>query len=95
LLQWKAVIPGLAAEDHNVVLASALLFRTFNRPEVACEYCTGTASSRIAAGAHFGQPGYETDLLYLAGLAALVLGGSEPLALDHLVLQRENRNNHK
>src|SRR6185312_1550969 len=27
-------------------------------------------------GAHFGQPGYETDLLYLACLAALVLGGS-------------------
>jgi putative oxidoreductase len=35
-----------------------------------------------AAGAHFGQPGYETDLLYLAGLAALVLGGSGPLAVD-------------
>src|SRR6185437_10688559 len=28
------------------------------------------------AGVHFGQPGYETDLLYLACLAALVLGGS-------------------
>jgi len=26
-----------------------------------------------AAGAHFGQPGYETDLLYLAALCALVL----------------------
>jgi putative oxidoreductase len=35
-------------------------------------------------GAHFGRPGYETDLLYLAGLAALVLGGSGPLALDRL-----------
>jgi putative oxidoreductase len=34
------------------------------------------------AGAHFGQPGYETDLLYLACLAALVLGGSGPLSLD-------------
>ncbi|HEV7138554.1 MAG TPA: hypothetical protein VGN43_18100 [Steroidobacteraceae bacterium] len=30
------------------------------------------------AGAHFGPPGYETDLLYLACLAALVLGGSGP-----------------
>src|SRR5262245_1967195 len=30
------------------------------------------------AGAHFGQPGYETDLLYLAGLMALVLGGAWP-----------------
>jgi putative oxidoreductase len=31
--------------------------------------------------AHFGQPGYETDLLYLAALAALVLGGAGPWAL--------------
>jgi putative oxidoreductase len=35
-----------------------------------------------AAGAHFGQPGYETDLLYLAGLIALVLGGAGPLSVD-------------
>ena len=35
-----------------------------------------------AAGAQFGPPGYETDLLYLACLAALVLGGSGPLAID-------------
>lgn len=41
--------------------------------------------SVTSAGAHFGQPGYETDLLYLAGLTALVLGGSGPLALDRLV----------
>lgn len=34
------------------------------------------------AGAQFGQPGYETDILYLACLASLVLGGSGPLALD-------------
>ncbi|MEH2594985.1 putative oxidoreductase [Bradyrhizobium sp. AZCC 1577] len=39
-------------------------------------------------GAHFGQPGYETDLLYLAGLVALVLGGSGPLAVDNWLLQR-------
>ena len=34
-----------------------------------------------ASGAHFGQPGYETDLLYLAGLASLLFGGSGPLAI--------------
>jgi len=39
-----------------------------------------------AAGAHFGQPGYETDLLYLAALVALTLGGSGPWALDRLFL---------
>jgi putative oxidoreductase len=44
--------------------------------------------SVTAAGAHFGQPGYETDLLYLAGLASLLFGGSGPLALDNLFSRR-------
>jgi putative oxidoreductase len=38
-----------------------------------------------AAGAHFGQPGYETDLLYLSGLIALCLGGAGPLSVDGLL----------
>ena len=33
-------------------------------------------------GAHFGQPGYETDLLYIAGLLALCVGGAGPLSVD-------------
>src|SRR5215469_3518614 len=41
-----------------------------------------------AAGARFGPPGFETDLLYLACLAALVLGGSGPLAIDGLLTKR-------
>lgn len=32
--------------------------------------------------AQFGPPGYECDLLYLACLVALVLGGSGPVAID-------------
>jgi hypothetical protein len=43
-----------------------------------------------ATGAHFGQPGYETDLLYLAGLVALMLGGSGPLALDRFLPRRSD-----
>jgi putative oxidoreductase len=38
-----------------------------------------------AAGAHFGQPGYETDLLYIAALVALCLGGAGPLSVDGAV----------
>lgn len=41
-----------------------------------------------AAGARFGPPGYECDLLYLACLAALVLGGSGPLSVDGLIRRR-------
>src|SRR5262245_17784548 len=37
------------------------------------------------AGAQFGPVGYECNLLYLACLAALVLGGSGPLAIDGLI----------
>ena len=32
--------------------------------------------------AQFGPPGYECDLLYIACLAALVIGGSGPMAID-------------
>src|SRR5215472_16486281 len=39
--------------------------------------------SVMSGRAQFGPPGYEIDLLYLACLAALVLGGSGPMAIDH------------
>src|SRR5215510_10401822 len=41
-----------------------------------------------ATGAHFGQPGYETDLLYIAGLLALCIGGAGPLSLDAYLSRR-------
>jgi putative oxidoreductase len=41
-----------------------------------------------ASGAHFGQPGYETDLLYLASLVALCLGGAGPWSLDQRLSNR-------
>lgn len=34
------------------------------------------------AGAQFGQPGYETDLLYLACIATLMVNGSGPWSID-------------
>ncbi len=34
------------------------------------------------AGPTFGMPGYEVNLLYLAGLAALILGGAGALSVD-------------
>jgi putative oxidoreductase len=37
-----------------------------------------------AAGAQFGPPGFETDLLYIACLLALVVGGAGPLSIDRI-----------
>ena len=40
------------------------------------------------AGAQFGPPGYETNLLYIASLVALVLGGSGPFSVERLLRHR-------
>lgn len=44
-----------------------------------------------AEGPQFGPPGYETALLYIACMAALVLGGSGPFAVDALLARRRLR----
>ena len=44
-----------------------------------------------SAGAQFGPVGYELDLLYIACLAALVLGGSGPLSVDRMLLSRREK----
>jgi putative oxidoreductase len=41
-----------------------------------------------AGHAQFGPPGYECNLLYLACLAALVLGGPGPMAIDSYFKRR-------
>ncbi len=38
--------------------------------------------------AQFGPPGYECDLLYIACLMALVIGGSGPMAIDGYLMRR-------
>ena len=47
------------------------------------------------AGAQFGPVGYECNLLYLACLAALVLGGSGPLAIDAVITKRRTVGIHR
>jgi putative oxidoreductase len=44
--------------------------------------------SVISGRAQLGPPGYEVDLLYLACLAALVLGGSGPMAIDRYIAKK-------
>jgi len=44
-----------------------------------------------AQGPKFGPPGYEINLLYIAGLVALILGGAGPLSIDALRSRRRQR----
>src|SRR5215813_7874337 len=41
-----------------------------------------------ADGPLFGPPGYEINLLYIAGLLALILGGAGSLSIDRLLPRR-------
>ena len=44
-----------------------------------------------STGIRLGTPGYEVDLLYLACLAALILGGTGPLSLGHLIAKFKSK----
>src|SRR5712675_311817 len=39
-------------------------------------------------GPRFGPPGYEVNLLYIAGLVSLILGGAGALSVDRLLLRK-------
>lgn len=79
-----AVLVGAFVALSSIPMAAVLLVAIFT---VHLPY--GFSSIKLlavnVAGAKFGPPGYECDLLYLACLAALVLGGAGPLSLDALV----------
>jgi putative oxidoreductase len=84
LVGGLAVLAGAFVPVASIPMAAVLLVAMFT---VHLPY--GFSSIKLqavtAAGAQFGQPGYETDLLYLACLAALVLGGSGAFAVDGLL----------
>ena len=42
-----------------------------------------------ADGPQFGPPGYEVNLLYIAGLLALILGGAGVCSIDRLLARRK------
>lgn len=87
LIGGIALIMGAFVTVVSLPLAVILLVAIFT---VHLPY--GFSSIKLiavtAAGARFGPVGYETNLLYLACLASLVLGGSGPLGVDALMNQR-------
>jgi putative oxidoreductase len=93
-LGWATIIIELAGGllvllGAFVPLASAPMIVVLLVAIVTVHLPNGFSSIKLlsydASGAHFGQPGYETDLLYLAALLALCFGGAGPLSLDGYV----------
>jgi putative oxidoreductase len=87
ILGGLAVVLGVFVALASLPMAAVLLVAMFT---VHLPY--GFSSIKLeavtAAGPQFGPPGYEVDLLYLACLAALVLGGPGPLAIAGLIMKR-------
>jgi putative oxidoreductase len=89
LLGGLAVALGALVTMASVPMAVVLIVAMFT---VHLRY--GFSSIKLvavtAAGPQFGPPGYECNLLYLACLSALVLGGSGRLSIDEL-LRKQRR----
>lgn len=88
VLGGLAVMLGLFIPLVSIPMAIVLFVAIFT-VHVQNGFSSIKLQAVTAAGPHFGQPGYETDLLYLAALAALVLIGSGPLSLDRWLLRRK------
>ncbi|HZC66062.1 MAG TPA: DoxX family protein [Candidatus Dormibacteraeota bacterium] len=81
LIGGLAVLLGAFIPLVTLPLA-ALLFVAIVTVHLPYGFSSIKLLSVTSGRAQFGPPGYEVDLLYLAGMLALVLGGSGPLALD-------------
>jgi len=85
LILVGALVPFVAPPMLTVLLVAIL---TVHLPN-------GFSSIKLlsynASGAHFGQPGYETDLLYVAAILALLIGGAGPYSIDSYWNSRRGR----
>jgi putative oxidoreductase len=90
ILGGLAILLGALVVLVSVPMAVVLLVAAFT-----VHWPYGFSSIKLIAitpaGAQFGPPGYECDLLYLACLAALVLGGAGPLSVDRWLFRLRNR----
>ena len=92
ILGGLAVLLGAFVWLVSLPMTAVLLVAVFT---VQLQY--GFSSIKLLgvtpAGAQFGPPGYETNLLYIVCLAALVMAGPGPFAVDGLLRdsQRSSR----
>jgi putative oxidoreductase len=87
LVCGAAVLAGAFVSLMAVPMIAILLLAIFT-----VHLPNGFSSIKLMAvtaeGPQFGPPGYECDLLYLACLATLVIGGAGPWSIDGLIAKR-------
>jgi putative oxidoreductase len=84
LLGGFAIFVGAFVPLVTVPMIVVLLVATFT-VHVQFGFTSIKLMAVTAQGPQFEPPGYETDLLYVASLLALVFGGAGPFAVDGLL----------
>jgi putative oxidoreductase len=92
LLGGLAILLGGFVSLVSLPMAAVLLVAIFT-VHLPYGFSSIKLISVTPSGAQFGPVGYECNLLYLACLAALVLGGSGPLAIDGLLRKWKKNGN--
>lgn len=88
LLGGLAILTGAFVPFVSVPIAVVLLVAMFTA-HLPYGFSSIKLQAVTEAGARFGPPGYETDLLYLACLATLVLGGAGVYSIDGWLASRQ------
>ena len=87
LLGGLAIFVGAFVEVVSVPLIVMMLVAMFT---VHLKYGFSSINTigLTPNGPQFGPPGYEVNLLYIAGLLALILGGAGALSIDRLLSRK-------
>jgi putative oxidoreductase len=87
ILGGLAIIAGVFVAAVSVPLIVMMLVALFT-VHLRYGFSAINTIGLTADGPQFGPPGYEVNLLYIAGLLALILGGAGSFSLDRLRAQR-------
>jgi len=87
LLGGAALLVGLAVSIACVPLIFSMLVAMFSI-HIRYGFSSINTVGLTSAGPQFGPPGYEINLLYIAGLLALALGGPTIFSIDRMLADR-------
>jgi putative oxidoreductase len=84
-----AIFTGAFVALASLPLVISMLVATFT-VQLHYGFSSVNTIGLTEAGPVFGPPGYEINLLYIAGLLVLALGGAGPLSVDHWLARRRH-----
>ena len=87
LVGGLAIFVGAFVEVVSVPLIVMMLVAMFT-VHLRYGFSSINTIGLTADGPKFGPPGYEVNLLYIAGLASLILGGAGVMSVDRLLSRR-------